>query len=236
MFIRVLQSRCVKISYCLFLFIFLSYKLLRVILLKVTDFHLVHYALRALGGAALIFPETCAVQENGQIGLGDLGIWKDSHIEGLSHLTDIIHKMGVKAGVQIGHEGRQVGYEHHRAVAPSTIPFTNESRVPEALRVGEIREIVKAFSAAAVRAKGTGFDVIEVQTVHRYLLNGFLLSLANQRTDEYGGSHENRYRIVREVIDAVRAEWKGLMFVCISSTDYKERGRVMSAPGTMRAL
>ncbi|HCR1148376.1 hypothetical protein [Enterobacter hormaechei] len=92
MFIRVLQSRCVKISYCLFLFIFLSYKLRRVILLNVTDFHLAHYASRALGEAALIFPEACAVQENGQIGPGDLGIWKGSHIEGLSRLTDIIRK------------------------------------------------------------------------------------------------------------------------------------------------
>ncbi len=191
-----------------------------------------HYASRTLGAAALILPETCAVQENGQIGPGDLGIWKDSHIEGLSRLTDITHKMGAKAGVQIGHAGRQVGYEHPRAVAPSTIPFTNESRVLEALTVEEIREIVKAFGAAAVRAKSAGFDVIEVHTVHGYLLNGFLSSLANQRTDEYGGSHENRYRIVREVIDAVRAEWKGLMFVRISSTDYEEGGRVMSAPGT----
>lgn len=93
---------------------------------------------------------------------------------------------------------------------------------------------MKAFGAAAVRAKSAGFDVIAVHTVHGYLLNGFLSSQANQRTDEYGGSHENRYRIVREVIDAARAEWKGLMFVRILSTDYKESGRVMSAPGTQQ--
>lgn len=146
--------------------------------------------------------------------------------------SEFFYKMGAKAGVQIGHAGRQVGYERLRAVAASTIPFTNESRVPEALTVEEIREIVEAFGAAAVRAKSAGFDVIEVHTVHGYLLNGFLSSLANQRTDEYCGSHENLYRIVREVIDAVRAEWKGLMFVRISSTDYKEGGRAMSAPAT----
>lgn len=191
---------------------------------NVTDFHLVHYGARALGGAALIFPETCAVQENGQIGPGDLGVWKDSHIEGLSRLTDVIHKMGAKAGIQIGHAGRQVGYENLRAVAPSAIPFTDESRVPEALTVEEIREVVKAFGAAAVRAKSAGFDVIEIHTAHGYLLNEFLSPLANQRTDEYGGSHENRYRIVREIIDAVRAEWKGPLFVRISSTDYKDGG------------
>lgn len=191
---------------------------------NVTDFHLVHYGSRALGGAALIFPETCAVQENGQIGPGDLGIWKDSHVEGLSRLTDVIHKMGAKAGVQIGHAGRQVGYENLRAVAPSAIPFTEDSREPEALTVEEIREMVKAFGAAAVRAKKAGFDVIEVHTAHGYLLNEFLSPLANTRTDEYGGSHENRYRIVREVIEAVRAQWKGPLFVRISSTDYKEGG------------
>ncbi|WPU21933.1 NADPH dehydrogenase NamA [Cedecea neteri] len=191
---------------------------------NVTDFHLVHYGARALGGAALIFPETCAVQQHALIGPGDLGIWQDSHIEGLSRLVDVIHRFDAKAGVQIGHAGRQVLDVNARSVAPSAIPFTPESRVPEALTIAEIGEIVAAFGDAAVRARKAGFDVIEIHTAHGFLLNEFLSPLANQRTDEYGGNHENRYRILRQVIDAVRAEWKGPLFVRISSSDYKEGG------------
>lgn len=191
---------------------------------NVTDFHLVHYGARALGGAALVFPETCAVQSHAMIGPGDLGIWQDSHIAGLSRLVEIIHKMGAKAGVQIGHAGRQVADVNSRAVAPSAIPFTPESRIPEVLSKMEIGEIVAAFADAAVRARKAGFDVLEIHAAHGFLLNEFLSPLANLRTDEYGGNHENRYRIVREVIDAVRAEWKGPLFVRISSSDYKEGG------------
>ncbi|MBQ5265175.1 NADPH dehydrogenase NamA [Klebsiella pneumoniae] len=191
---------------------------------NVTDFHLVHYGARALGGASLVFPETCAVQADAMIGPGDLGIWQDSHIEGLSRLVDVIHKFGAKAGVQIGHAGRQVLDQNARSVAPSAIPFTAESRVPEALTAAGIAEIIEAFAQATIRATKAGFDVVEIHAAHGFLINEFLSPLANQRTDEYGGSHENRYRFLRQVIDAVRAEWKGPLFVRISSSDYKEGG------------
>ena len=189
----------------------------------VNDFHLVHYGARALGGAALVFLETTAVLPNGVIGPGDLGIWGDEHVLGLSRLVDVIHKMGGLAGCQIGHAGRQLGVEG-RSIAPSAVPFTAESQVPEAVTVDEIKLIIEAFRSAARRAKDAGFDVLEVHTAHGYLLNEFLSPLANLRTDEYGGTHENRYRIVREVIDVVRSEWNGPLFVRISSTDYVEGG------------
>ncbi|WP_027020837.1 NADPH dehydrogenase NamA [Corynebacterium sputi] len=191
---------------------------------EVQDFHLVHYGARALGGVGLIFPETLIVKPNGLIGPGDLGIWNDDHVAGLSRLTEIIHQHGAKIGAQIGHAGRMLGVDDYAPVAPSAVPWDENARIPEELDHASIREIVEAFGAAARRAKQAGFDVIEVHTAHGYLLNQFLSPLANHRTDDYGGDHAGRYRIVREVIDAVRAEWDGPLFVRVSTTDYAEGG------------
>ncbi|WHQ73455.1 NADPH dehydrogenase NamA [Pantoea sp. Lij88] len=190
---------------------------------RVNDFHVIHYGARALGGAGLIMLETASVLPNGPIGPGDIGIWDDSHIEGLSRVTDAIHRFGAKAGAQIGHAGRQLGIDLP-SIAPSAIPFTPQSRVPQAMSVEKIKEVVEAFRQGARRAREAGFDVIEIHGAHGYLLNQFLSPLANKRTDEYGGSHENRYRIVREVIDVVRSEWNGPLFMRISTTDYMEGG------------
>ena len=191
---------------------------------KVTEFHHIHYGSRALGGAGLIFLETTAVLENGLIGPGDLGIWNDDQVPELARLVKTIQRFGAKAGCQLGHAGRQLGIDSRESVAPSAIPFTEDSRVPRALEVDEIKNIVKAFEAAAHRAKQAGFDVLEIHCAHGYLLSEFLSPLANQRTDEYGGNHENRYRIVREVIDAVRLVWSGPLFVRVSTTDYVDGG------------
>ncbi|MBB3349269.1 NADPH dehydrogenase NamA [Sphingomonas sp. BK069] len=191
---------------------------------RVSTFHHVHYGARALGGAGLVFLETTAVLPNGMIGVGDLGIWEDGQIEGLAALAETIHTMGAKAGAQLGHAGRQYPIEDLPSVAPSAVPFTPESRMPEALTIEGIREVVEAFRQGARRAREAGFDVIELHTAHGYLLNEFLSPKANVRTDEYGGSHENRYRIVREVIAAVRSQWDGPLFLRISSTDYLEGG------------
>ncbi len=191
---------------------------------KVTTFHHVHYGARALGGAGLTFLETTAVMPNGLIGPGDIGIWDDGQIEGLKALTDTIHAMGARASCQLGHGGRQFPIESLPSVAPSAIPFTPESRVPEALTIEGIEEVVEAFRAGARRAGEAGFDVVEIHTAHGYLLNEFLSPLANHRADEYGGNHENRYRIVRRIIDAVRGEWQEPLFLRISSTDYAESG------------
>ncbi|MGC6388893.1 NADPH dehydrogenase [Ewingella sp. S1.OA.A_B6] len=189
----------------------------------VNDFHVIHYGARALGGAGLIMLETAAVLPNGPIGPGDIGIWDDSHVQGLTRVTDAIHRFGAKAGAQLGHAGRQLGIDLP-SIAPSAIPFTTESRVPQEMSIAQIRDVVEAFRLGARRAREAGFDVIEIHCAHGYLLNQFLSPLANKRSDGYGGSPEARYRIVREVIDAVRSEWSGTLFVRISSTDYAEGG------------
>ena len=187
---------------------------------RITDFHLVHYGARALGGAGLVMLETASVLPNGVIGPGDLGIWDDGQIGGLARVAEIIRKMGSKAGAQIGHAGRMLGIDHHTPVAPSALAFADGYRTPAALTEDGILEVIAAFGAAARRAKDAGFDVVEIHTAHGYLLGEFLSPLANLRTDRWGGDHANRYRIVRAVIDAVRAEWSGPLFVRISSTDY----------------
>ena len=191
---------------------------------KVTQFHHIHYGARALGGAGLIFLESAAVSKNGLIGPGDLGIWSDDHTPGLAGLVQTVQGFGAKVGCQLGHAGRKHDIDPSAAVAPSAIPFTENSPVPRAMEIDDIKEVVDAFQAAAQRAKQAGFDVIEIHSAHGYLLSEFLSPLANQRTDEYGGSHENRYRIVREVIDAVREVWSGPLFVRVSTTDYVEGG------------
>lgn len=189
-----------------------------------TDFHVMHYGSRALGGAGLVMTETAAVAPNGPIGPGDLGIWDDAHIPNLRRIVDAVHLVGGRMGVQIGHAGRQLGLPELTAVAPSAIAYGPGSRVPEELTRDGIAEIVEAFRSAAMRASEAGFDVIEVHAAHGFLLNGFLSPISNKRTDEYGGDHAGRYRIVREVIDAVRGVWTGPLFVRISSTDYVEGG------------
>lgn len=191
---------------------------------RVTQFHHVHYGARALGGAGLVFLETTAILPNGMIGLGDIGIWEDGQVEGLKSLTATIHKMGAKAGAQLGHAGRQFPLTHLPSIAPSAIPFTEDGRIPEVLDTAGIAHVVEAFRQGARRAREAGFDVIEIHTAHGYLLNEFLSPKANVREDGYGGNHANRYRIVREVIDAVRSQWEGPLFLRISSTDYLEGG------------
>ncbi|WP_104165242.1 NADPH dehydrogenase NamA [Cryobacterium sp. N22] len=189
-----------------------------------TDFHVMHYGSRALGGAGLVMTETAAVAPNGAIGPGDLGIWDDAHIPNLRRIVDAVHLVGGRMGIQIGHAGRQLGLPELTAVAPSAIAWGPDSRVPEELTQEGIAEIVEAFRAGAARATEAGFDVIEVHAAHGYLLNEFLSPISNKRTDEYGGDHAGRYRIVREVLHAVRAVWSGPLFVRISSTDYVEGG------------
>lgn len=189
-----------------------------------TDFHVMHYGARALGGAGLVMTETAAVLPNGPIGPGDLGIWDDAHIPALRRIVNAVHLAGGLIGVQVGHAGRQVSIPEITAVAPSPVAWAPGSRIPEELPQNGIAEIVAAFSTAAERAKEAGFDVIEVHAAHGFLLNQFLSPLSNKRTDEYGGDHTGRYRIVREVLDAVRSTWAGPLFVRISSSDYAEGG------------
>src|SRR5271156_518312 len=200
------------------------------------DWHLVHLGSRAVGGAALIFTEACAISPEARISPQDLGIWKDDHIEFLSRITKFLRTQGSLPGIQLAHSGRKGSTRQPwnpgpfvpeseggwKPVAPSAISFAPTFATPTALEENGIQKVVKDFADAAVRAQRAGFAVIEIHSAHGYLLHEFLSPLSNQRTDRYGGSFENRTRIVREVVEAVRAQWPERLplFMRISATDW----------------
>ncbi|TCP31790.1 NADPH2 dehydrogenase [Scopulibacillus darangshiensis] len=190
---------------------------------KVMNWHLTHYTSRAVGQVGLVILEASAVTPQGRISPYDLGIWSDEHIEGLRQLVQLNHEHDSKIGIQIAHAGRKAELEGP-IIAPSAIAFNSDMKQPQEMTVKDIKDTVEAFKQAARRAKAAGFDVIELHGAHGYLINEFLSPLSNRRTDEYGGSEENRYRFLSEVIDAVKEEWDGPLFVRISSTDFTEGG------------
>lgn len=204
------------------------------------DWHLVHLGSRAVGGAGLVVFEATAVEPRGRISPGDLGLWDDAHIEPIARIVRFVEAQGAAAALQLGHAGRRgsvrAPFEGGAALAPldggwitvgpSPVPFGDGFPAPEALTVDGIHGVVRAFVAAARRALAAGFRVVEVHAAHGYLLHEFLSPLANRRTDEYGGSFENRTRLVREVVEAVRREWPERLpiLVRISATDWLEGG------------
>ena len=205
------------------------------------DWHFVHLGSRAVGGAGLVLTEATAVVPEGRISPQDLGIWMDDHVEPLARVARFIHEQGSVAGIQLAHAGRKAstyapGAGHGMApeskggwknvVAPSALPFTEGYPMPRALSIDGIKNIVSAFAAAARRACEAGFRVIEIHAAHGYLIHEFLSPLSNQRTDDYGGSFENRSRILREVVAAVRDSWpeRAPLFVRISATDWIDGG------------
>jgi 2,4-dienoyl-CoA reductase-like NADH-dependent reductase (Old Yellow Enzyme family) len=205
------------------------------------DWHLVHLGTRAVGGAALVFTEATAVAPEGRISPQDMGLWSDRHIEPLARIVRFLHEQGSFAGMQLAHAGRKASTRRpwegegllpeseggwRRVVAPSAIPFSETYPRPQALAEAEIHEVVDAFAAAARRAARAGFDVLEIHSAHGYLLHEFLSPLANRRDDQYGGSFENRTRIVRELVAAVRKVWpeRRPLFLRISSTDWVPGG------------
>ena len=204
------------------------------------DWHLVHLGTRAVGGAGLIIAEATAVLPEGRITPGDTGIWKDEHIAGFKRIADFIHAQGSVAGIQLAHAGRKascaVPWEGGKqltlaeggwpTVAPSAIPFINVDRLPESLDEKAITGVISAFKAAAGRALQAGFKVVEIHSAHGYLLHEFLSPISNQRTDQYGGSFENRIRLLLQVVEAVRSVWPAEkpLFVRISATDWTDGG------------
>jgi 2,4-dienoyl-CoA reductase-like NADH-dependent reductase (Old Yellow Enzyme family) len=205
------------------------------------DWHFVHLGSRAVGGAALVLTEATAVLPEGRISPQDLGIWKDDHIGPLARITRFIHGQGSLAGIQLAHAGRKASTRRPwegegwlpegeggwaGVVAPSPLAFADNHAVPEALIEEGIRDVVSAFSEAARRASDAGFQVLEVHAAHGYLLHQFLSPLSNRRQDRYGGSLENRTRLVREVVEGVRERWPERLplFVRISATDWAEGG------------
>ncbi len=205
------------------------------------DWHLVHLGSRAVGGAGLVIVEATAVEARGRISYGDLGIWKDEHIEFLRRITTFIKGQGSVPGIQIAHAGRKASCElpwdggatiapdapnGWQVVAPSPIPFRPGDPIPHELTKDEIAQTVGLFADATKRALAAGFEVIEIHGAHGYLLNEFLSPLSNQRTDEYGGSFDNRVRLTLEIVKAVRAEMPDSLplFLRISGTEWAEGG------------
>lgn len=204
------------------------------------DWHLVHLGSRAVGGAALIFTEATAVSPEGRISPQDLGIWEDGQIAKLQQVTSFIHGQKAFAGIQIAHAGRkasttppwegnnQISMEDGgwETIAPSAIPYKTTERPPLALKEAGIAKVISDFKQATKRAVEAGFDVIEIHAAHGYLLHQFLSPLSNHREDRYGGSFENRIRLLLEVVEAMKTEMKEGMplFVRISATDWADGG------------
>ncbi len=205
------------------------------------DWHFVHLGSRAVGGAGLVFTEASAVLPEGRITPQDLGIWKDEHVAELKRIVKFLHAQGAHAGIQLAHAGRKASmsrpWENERllspteggwtdVVAPSTIAFAENYAKPDELDSAGIRRVKEAFGLAAGRALAAGFDILELHSAHGYLLHEFLSPLSNRRTDEYGGSFENRTRLLVETVKAVRSEWPLHLpfFVRISATDWTEGG------------
>ncbi len=205
------------------------------------DWHFVHLSARAVGGAALVFTEASAVLPEGRIGPEDLGIWSDAHVEPLARITRFIRGQGSVAGTQLAHAGRKgstarpwsatpgavdAGHGGWQPIGPTTEPFTEGYPVPRAATADDLRLVVRAFADAAARALAAGFEVLELHGAHGYLVHQFLSPLTNSRTDQYGGSFDNRVRLLVEIVAAVRREWPERLplFVRISSSDWAEGG------------
>ncbi len=192
----------------------------------VTPFHQVHYATRAAGQVGLIILEATGVVPEGRISNKDLGIWDDAHIDGLRQLVEGMKAYGAKTGIQLGHAGRKATVEGE-IFAPSAIAFSSDYQTPTAMSEENIQHVIEAFKLAAIRAAKAGFDVLEIHGAHGYLISEFLSPATNKREDQYGGSQENRYRILRQIIDAIRSVWDGPLLVRVSAEDYAEDGTTM---------
>jgi 2,4-dienoyl-CoA reductase (NADPH2) len=204
------------------------------------DWHLVHLGSRAAGGAGLVFTEATAVTAQGRITPGDLGIWSDAHIEPLTRIVKFVERMGSVPAIQLAHAGRKAscalpweggaGLSPAQGgwpiVAPSAIPFSETNPMPQELDKAGIEVIIKAFADAANRAIKAGYKILEIHAAHGYLINEFLSPLTNKRTDEYGGSIQNRMRLLCEIVKRLRSLMPQNMplFVRISATDWVEGG------------
>jgi 2,4-dienoyl-CoA reductase-like NADH-dependent reductase (Old Yellow Enzyme family) len=204
------------------------------------DWHLVHLGSRATGGAGLVFTEATAVTPEGRISHADLGLWRDEHIAPLQRITEFIEAQGSVPGIQLAHAGRKASLTEPwngdhlvpvaeggwKTLAPSPLAFSAGYDTPQELTIEGIQGIITAFREAARRALQAGFKVLELHAAHGYLINEFLSPVSNMRTDDYGGSFDNRMRLLLELIDVVRTEWPERLplFVRISATDWVDGG------------
>jgi 2,4-dienoyl-CoA reductase-like NADH-dependent reductase (Old Yellow Enzyme family) len=204
------------------------------------DWHLVHLGSRAVGGAGLIIQEATAVSPEGRITPYDLGLWKDEQTEKLKTIVSFVHTQGSLIGIQLAHAGRKASHglpwkggkqlnlqeSGWQAVAPSAISFSDGTKAPEALTDDGIKKVIDDFKKAAVRAVDVGYDVLEIHAAHGYLIHEFLSPLTNQRNDSYGGSFENRIRLLLEILKGTQEIWPEHkpLFVRISASDWADGG------------
>jgi len=204
------------------------------------SWHLVHLGSRAVGGAALVIAEATAIEARGRISPADTGLWNDAHVEAWLPISRFIHKQGAVAGIQLAHAGRkasvdvpwrggarlEAGAGGWMPVAPSALAYAQGEPAPMALDEAGIEAIVRAFADAAQRALDAGFELLEVHAAHGYLLHEFLSPLTNRREDAFGGTFDNRIRLTRAVVAAVRAVWPERLplFVRLSATDWADGG------------
>jgi 2,4-dienoyl-CoA reductase-like NADH-dependent reductase (Old Yellow Enzyme family) len=205
------------------------------------NWHLVHLGSRAVGGAGLVITEATAVSPEGRITFADLGIYRDEHIAKLKEITTFIEEQGAIAGVQLAHAGRKASHAQPwtggkqiqpadengwEALAPSPVAFSRSETAPVELNKAGIDKVINDFKIAAGRSLAAGFKVIELHGAHGYLINEFLSPVSNKRTDEYGGTFENRIRFLLEIIEAVNQVWPAdyPLFVRLSATDWTEGG------------
>ena len=209
----------------------------------VTDWHLVHLGKFAQGGAGIVFVEATAVEKRGRITHGDVGIWDDGHIPGLKRIVEFLKSQGAVPAIQLAHAGRKAsmarpwygngpltqadidrGDVGWRTVAPTTAPVADGYTPPRAFERGDFDTVTKAFVESVRRARAAGFEIIELHGAHGYLLHSFLSPISNTRSDEYGGSLENRMRFPLQVAAEVRKSWSKPLFFRISSIDDVEGG------------
>lgn len=205
------------------------------------DWHLVHLGSRAVGGAGLIIQEATAVSPEGRITPADLGLWRDEQMEKLKNIVSFVHAQNCMIGIQLAHAGRKASHDlpwkggkqlnlHDReawqAVAPSAIPFLEGTHAPASLTDDGIKKVIDDFKKATVRAVETGYDILEIHAAHGYLIHEFLSPLTNQRSDVYGGSFDNRIRLLVEIVKGVQEIWPEdkPLFVRISASDWADGG------------
>ena len=192
---------------------------------KANNFHVAHYGSLAIGGAGLITLESTAVDKDGRIYEGDIGLWSDDQVEPLKMVVDIIHRFGAKVSVQINHAGRKCPTTDE-IIAPSAIAFSDRYALPREMTQEDIDKTVRQFADSAKRAVRAGADAIEIHGAHGYLINQFLSPLSNKRMDSYGGNYEGRAKFLKEVIKAVKREIKEdmMLILRVSAMDFKEGG------------
>jgi 2,4-dienoyl-CoA reductase-like NADH-dependent reductase (Old Yellow Enzyme family) len=206
------------------------------------DWHFAHLGRFAIGGFGLVFVEATAVSPEGRITYADTGLWSDEQVEPYRRIVDFLHSQGAAAGVQLAHAGRKASspvpfrpnptdaekvataYEDWQPIAPSPIIHSERMpgyKIPREMSLDDIRRFKQSYIESVYRSEKAGFDVIEIHAAHGYLLNQFLSPLANKREDDYGGSRENRMRLLLELAAEVRAAWPAgkPLFVRISASD-----------------